>query len=603
MAVNLPACTKYGLNWPAGIHPVQIPLSCIQRGGQWVEDGWKQGAPLFDLYRDVQSILWPDDDHHEWSDLILKTILDERITIVQGSKDSSKTHSMAKYALVDYFAFPRNTLILMSSTDLRGLELRVWGDVKDLYNRAKEVWPEVPGFVLESKYGIFTDGQVEEGQARDIRRGLCCIPVMDSEGKWTGMRRWVGVKQKRRRVLADELQFYPSAYLPTLANLNKGNFKFVGVGNPIGEADPLDKLGEPKVGWDSLPEITETTTWKNTMGGTTIQLLGSDSPAIKHPGQYEYLIDQSDIDYIVNFWGTDTAEYWNQGMGIRRPGINAHRVLTREAARKFGAMDKVTWGAKPPIGIYAIDASYGGDRCAGCRGELGWDINGKQVLAISEPEVIPIRVFPKGTPENQKKLAEDQIAEFVKARCFDSDIPPRNVFHDATGRGSVGTAFARIWSADTNPIEFGVKPTERPVQNDMFIYDHEKRERRLTRCDEHYSKFVTELWFSFAYAVEARQIRTLPNSVLDELCAREWGTVRGGKKEVEAKEFTKKRLGRSPDFADAAVIVLEGARRLGFTINKMEGPKQMRQEDDRWKNALRQRVANTRKSYTLNYAV
>lgn len=596
------ALALYGLDWGAGPNQLQAAVYCIQHGGQWKEGGVTVGAPLFDLYRAVQTILWPDDDHHEWSDLILKSILENRITVVQGSKDSGKTHSMAKFALVDYFCFPKNTLILMSSTDLRGLELRVWGDVKDLFNRAREVWKEAPGFVLDSKYGIFTDGQVAEGEARDVRKGLCCIPVLDSEGRWTGMRRWVGVKQKRRRVLADELQFYPQAYLPTLANLNKGNFKFVGVGNPIGEGDPLDKLAEPKDGWDNLPEISETTTWRNTMGGVTIQLIGSDSPAIKHPGQYTYLIDQSDIDYIVGFWGKDSGEYWNQAMGIRRPGINAHRVLTREEARKFHAMDDVVWGPKPRVGIYGIDASYGGDRCVGVRGELGWEINGRQILAIYEPEIIPIKIYPKGTPDDKKKLPEEQIAEVVRARCDKYDIPPQNVFHDATGRGSLGTAFARLWSDQTNPIEFGGRPTDRPVQSDMFIYDHALRERRLMKCSEHYSKFVTELWFSFAYAVQAQQVRTLPTSVLDEFCAREWGRVRGDKKELETKEDTKKRLGRSPDLADAVACLCEGARRLGFVINKMDTPKETRQMDDRWKDLLRRRVARRRQSITLDYA-
>lgn len=602
MPLNLGPFTKYGLNWPAGMGPVGAELYCIQQGGQWTGDGLLLGAPLFDLYREVQSIFWPDDDHHAWSDLMLRTIIENRITLVQGPKDCGKTHGMAKFALVDYFAFPKNTLILMSSTDLRGLELRVWGDVKDLYNRAKAVWPEVPGFVLESKYGIFTDGHLIEGDARDIRRGLICIPVLDSEGQWTGMRRWVGVKQKRRRILADELQFYPGAYIPTLANLNKGDFKFVGVGNPIGEADPLDKLAEPKDGWDNLPEITETTTWPNMMGGVTIQFVGSDSPAIHEPGKYTYLVDRGDLEYISGFWGEDSAEWWNQGMGIRRPGINAHRVLTREAARKFGALDPVVWGGKPRQQIYGIDASYGGDRCIGVRAELGWDINGVQVLAIYEPDLIPVRVFPKNTPESQRKLPEDQIADFVKAKCDKNGIPPRNVFHDATGRGSLGTAFARIWSADTNPIEFGGKPTERPVQNDMFTYDHERRERRLMRCNEHYGNFVTELWFSFAYAVEARQIRTLPKSTLDELCAREWGRVRNDKKQIETKEDTKKRLGRSPDLADATVVACEGARRLGFVISRMEGPRAIRRQDDRWKDRLRKQAEATRKSFALNYS-
>jgi len=84
------------------------------------------------------------------------------------------------------------------------------------------------------------------------------------------------------------------------------------------------------------------------------------------------------------------------------------------------------------------------------------------------------------------------------------------------------------------------------------------------------------------------------------LAAREWTTVRGDRKELETKEDTKERLGRSPDMADWAVIIVEGARRLGFVIANMEGPKQQRR-DDAWKARLRAKASRLRESYTLNF--
>lgn len=602
MSIRSREFIRHGLSWPTGTSDLTIAFHLIRKGGYVTDpDGNRVGASLFTLYREVQSLLWPEDDHHEWSDLILRTILANRITTVQGPKDSSKTRSIAKFALVDYHAFPATTLILISSTQIRSLELRVWGDLKSLYNRAKEVWPEAPGNVVDSLHGIFTDSVGEDvTTARDIRRGIICIPVKDSEGQWQGMDRWVGIKQKRRRVLADETQFYASPFLSTFANLDKGDFKAVLIGNPKGEGDPLDKVGEPKDGWGSEGEITKTTTWKNKWGGTTIQLYGPDSPAIRHPGKYEYLTDQDDIDRIIQRYGKESAEYWMQGVGIRPQGMSARRVITREMVREFGGKEPVVWGTKPTTKVYAIDASYGGDRCVGGSIEFGLDINNVQVIAFNEPVIIPIRLYPKSVPEDERLLPEDQIAVFAKVDCGRQSILPQNLFYDATGKGSLGTAFARHGFAAVNPMEFGGKPTTRPVCADEFILDPKTKQRRLKRADEHYSKLVTELYYSCRFALECRQIRQLPESVEDEWAAREWTTVWGYKKELEPKDKCKERLGRSPDFGDWAVIAVEGARRLGFVISKMESS-DSQGADDGWKDDIRRRVASLKRSYTLTY--
>jgi len=576
---------------------ITVEIWMIRQGEDYLK---KQGRTLFQHYRQLQSLLWPEDDHHEWSDLMLQTILEERITVVQGGKDSSKTHTMAKFGLTDYFCFPNETLILLSSTDVRGLELRVWGDLKDLFKRAKAVWPEAPGNAVDSLHGIFSDEVGDEVQIRDMRKGMLCIPCLESGGQWKGLEKYTGIKQKRRRLLGDELQFMQPPYLTSLANLNKGDFKGVFVGNPIGEGDPLDKLAEPVNGWDNLLEISTTTTWKNAFGGTTINLVGMDSPAIKHPGKYPYLIDQSDIDYIVQYWGKDSSEFWNQAAGVRRPGISLRRIVTREMVQQFNAQDEAIWKGNTTTKVYAIDAGYGGDRCVGGEAEFGTDINGLQVLSLARPRVIPVKVYPKSTPENERVLPEDQIAEFVKTDCERLGIPAANVFHDSTGRGSLGSAFARLWRHDCNPVEFGGNPTPRPVMADLFIYDEKLKKKRLKRCDEHYSKRVSELHYSVRYAIEARQLRGLTNEVRDELCAREWKRTRLDKIEVETKDETKERLGRSPDLADHCAILVEGARQLGFQIARLESPK-ARDEDNSWKQDLRLRAKRFRASYSLQH--
>jgi hypothetical protein len=592
----------YGVLWPIASDPVHIERECIRNGGRWqLKNGDWAGEGNFFHYKRFQQLVWPEDAHHRWSDLTLQEILNNRITSIMGAKDTGKTHcALAKFSLTDYFCFPQETLVMITSTDIRGLELRVWGDLKNLFQRAKDRVPWLPGHLIDSKHAIATDN-LQFGEARDMRKGIICLPCMTAGGGWIGIAKMVGLKQKRRRLLSDELQFMKPSFLESLANLNSGDFKGVFVGNPIGEGDPLDKVSEPKEGWGTEGEITKTSTWDNKfIGGRTINLVGTDSPNFDQSQdpepKYPYLINQKSIDNVVAFYGKDSLQYYSQCLGIRKPGLNARRVISKQLCKKFGAFDEAMWLDTRQTDVYAVDAAYGGvggDRCAGIRVSFGKDVQNKLVMKVYDPDIIPVTVNPE-------KSSEDQISEFVKLKCESNGIPAEHVFFDSTGRGSLGTSFARIWSAYVNPVEFGGKATVRPVSSNLYIYDEVEKQKRLKRCDEHYSKLVTEFWFTTRYIIESGQMRGLPESVMDEGCRREWKMVRGDKIEVETKAEMKERVNISPDLYDAFVTACEGARRLGFVIQKLE-PAEAPAADEGWKNILRDRAKKLRQSHELVY--
>lgn len=590
----------YGVEWPLLLSPITVEIECIKSGGRWqLSNGDWAGEGNFFHYRRLQSLLWPEDVHHRWSDLMLKEILENRMTCILGCKDSGKTHvALAKFGLTDYLCFPQITLVMVTSTDIRGLELRVWGNIKNLFQRAKEIYPSLPGFLIDSKHAIATDN-LQIGESRDLRKGLICLPMMTASGSWQGIGKMVGLKQKRRRLLSDELQFCKPSFLESLANLNSGDFKGVFVGNPIGEGDPLDKVSEPKDGWGTEGDVKKTTVWDNKfIGGRTINLVGTDSPNFDQSQdpepKYPFLINQKSIENVVSFYGKDSLQYYSQCLGIRRPGLDARRVINRHLCRQFGVTKAATWLDTQQTKVYGLDAAYGGaggDRCVGIRADFGKDITGKLILKLYEPEIIPVSI-------KHEKLPEDQISEHVKKRCETDNIPADHVFYDSTGRGALGTSFARVWSAYVNPVEFGGKATPRPVSSNFYIYDDKEKERRLKRCDEHYSRFVTELWFSVRYIIESGQMREMPESVIDEGCRREWKMVRGDKIEIETKTEMKERLNISPDIFDAAVLCCEGARRLGFLIQKLE-PLEAPEKDESWKKLLRDRAQSFRQSHEL----
>jgi hypothetical protein len=480
----------------------------------------------------------------------------------------------------------------MSSTDLRGLELRVWGNVKSLFDRAKKRLDSLPGFLIDSKHAISTQN-LQEDEVRDLRKGLIGIPVYGSSGSFVGLGPWVGIKQKRRRLISDETQLCKVGFLDALANLNSGDFKGIFLGNPIGQNDPLDKVSEPKNGWDSISEPIKTTTWENRFeNGIAINLVGIDSPNFDfpqdQPPRYPYMINQQSIDRVSAFYGKNSSQYYSQCLGVRKVGLDARRVITKQLCEQFGAFDYAVWADEQRTKVYAVDAAYGGiggDRCVGGYIEYGLGINGHHIVRVNPPKLIPVSI-------KSDKQPEQQIAEFCKQECLQEGIPAEHVFYDATGRGSLGTWYAREWSPMVNPVEFGGSPSKRPVSADLIIYDEAIRGKRLKRCDEHYSKFVTELWFSIRYLIMGRQIFEMPIEVVDDACLREWILVPGrmGERiEVETKADMKKRTGQSPDFADWLCTALEGARRLGLRIANISND-EYKKSDNQWKQGLRLRA-------------
>lgn len=587
---------KYGLDWPVGTDPLQLEFYMIKQGGFWrdARRGEEYGLGLYEHYKAAMQLLWPEDDWHRWCDLALREFVENTCTCLLGPKDAAKTYTAGKYGLVNYFCSPNDTLVLVTSTDVRGLELRVWGAIKGLYNRAVQRFQWLPGTVYESTHSITTEAQLMsmgEGKRKEgkvMNRGIICVPTLQG-GQYVGLGKFHGIKQKRLILISDECSVMGDTFLRAVANLGgKEFFKFIPIGNPNDPNDPLGQAAEPVGGWASLPEPKKTEVWKNRfLNGKTINFVGTDSPNFDfpqdEPPHYPYLIHKGKIDEVLAFWGPESHEYYSQCVGVMKPGLLARRVITKELCEQHRALDPVEWKGTPRTRIYAIDAAYsgsGGDRCVAGHADFGEDKDGIEVLAVYMPRIVPVSITNELPPE-------DQIAAFAQKECDELGIKYEDIAYDSTGRGTLGSAFARIFGAKVpQPVEFGGVPSKRPVRHDLYVMDEVRKEKRLKRCDEHYYDFVTELWFSARYIIECDQMRGLPTDVMKEGASREYGRAKSNKIFVESKHDPKarERMARSPDLFDWLVTIIELARRKGFKIRRL-GPALTESEnpDDYWK--------------------
>jgi hypothetical protein len=380
-------------------------------------------------------------------------------------------------------------------------------------------------------------------------------------------------------MLADELQFLPRQFVDSISNMNKNPyFKCVGSGNPKDTTDALGVLCEPAAhlgGWDGgIDQVPKTKTWEIRFPhGICIQLCGSDSPNLDGKMGIP-LITQEQIDTDIKFYGKDSIQYSMMDMGMMPRGQGNRRVITRNMCLKFGAMEEPVWATTEHTKVGFVDAAYrgvGGDRTVFGELQFGLNSEGKNILTLIDTMVLPIRDIPGDMPE-------DQIAVQVRAQCEIRKIAPDHVFFDSTGRGSLMSAFARLWSPHVVPVEFGGKCSDRNVATGIDV-----------ACCDYYSKFVTELWYSVRLVIECGQFRGMTEEVMMEGCMREWTFVGSNKIEVETKDKMKLKSGRSPDLFDALAAGVEGARRLGFQIERITDRRRTR-EEERWKVDLKERA-------------
>lgn len=583
----------------------------IRMGGRWIKKGGGvAGEGMKFHFKRLQELLWPTEKvWHKWNIMQMECYLDNSITVVMGAASTGKTNSAATDVLADYFCYPECTTVICCSTTKERLEDRIMGEFKKYFRLAKDRCNWLPGHLIEGRQRIVTDSRAEAAEGRDFRNGIIGVAALKGNS-YVGLSSFIGIKNKRVRLLADELSLLPRAFIDSISNLDKNpSFKCIGLGNPKDTTDAMGVLGEPAAhlgGWDGgIDQTPQTKTWPTRrIGGICLQLPGPDSPNLD--GKLGIpLITQEQIDRDVAYYGTDSIQYTMMNLASMPRGQGSRRVITRQMCQKFHALDDPAWKDARRTQIAFLDAAYGGaggDRCV-----FGWLQFGIEALPLDgsmhvsnlisqdQPSLAERQILHLGGMElvpivNNDEPAEDQIVDFVRSRCEQQGVSPENFWFDAGMRTSLVSAFSRKWSSNVQSIDFGGRPSDRKVSTEIDVF-----------CKDYYSKFVTELWFNVRHVIEANQFRGMTEDVMMEGSSREWKIVGANKIEVETKAEMKLKTSRSPDLFDALACGVHGAIQRGFKIQRLGTPQQKRQ-DSRWKRELKEQQEKLWQSKQLNYA-
>lgn len=619
---------KYGIKWAPHSRPAYMELDMIRHGGRWKkQNGVEVGNGLLFHYKEFARLAWPNFDQHRWFDFTLQHWLDNKYVGIIGPSDSGKSSMVALFHLIAYYAFPSKTTVIVCSTTKENMEDRIWGEIKKRHRQARNTWPLLPGHLIEGRMRLITDDREESEDGRDYRNGFVGVPCLKGSAA-AGLTSFVGRKNDRLYLVGDELQFIPNAFLDSTANLDGGDgstreFKLTGMGNPSEITSTLGMLCEPSQaigGWESgIDQTPKTKLWPTRINakGICIQLPGADCPNMDVPNgepvPYPYLITRQKRDDQAKRWGMDDWHFSMFCDGRFPRGQGSRRVITRELCIRGRALEQPVWSNTARTKIASLDSAFravGGDRCVFTRCEFGpealppvnnesgeltllnQDTNPatqRHVFALIEQKIIPLKATEIRGAALSIEEAEDQIVKFCMAECEQYGIPPENFFFDAGMKASLVAAFARLWSPKVNPVDFDGRPTERKVSRQIEVL-----------CKDYYFNFVTEMWYSWRMVIDSGQFRGLTEAVMLEGCKREFEKVAGNKIQVEPKGEMKKKTGESPDLADSLVIAIEGARRKGFQIARIEN-KQVAEADDKWKREAKEQAAKLWQSGQLTY--
>lgn len=528
--------------------------------------------------------------------------------------NSGKTNSAATDNLADYYLFPECTTILICSTTKERLEDRIWGEIKKYHNIARKLHGDaIPGHLIEGRLRLVTDSRSDASDGRDFRNGVIGVPCKRG-GDYVGLGDFIGIKNKRIRMVADELQMLPSAFVFAVSNIDKNpDVKVTGLGNPKETTDALGAFCEPHFnlgGWDGgVDQAAGTKTWPTRRpDGVCIQFDGEDSPNLDGSMGIP-IITQEAIDRDIAQYGKESLQYTMMNRGMMPKGQGARRVLTRQLCLKNHAIDEPVWADSGRIKIGCLDAAYGGvggDRCIFMELDIGYELvssqedgmvwnvvnqdqsplRRRQLLWLADVTTVPVSVKLDVKPE-------EQIVSYVREQCDKRGIPPENFYYDSGMRTSLVTAFGQLWTPMVNSVDSGGSPTDRPVSATMTMIDPKTGKTRPKLCSEHYSKFITEMWFSVRLVIEAGQFRGMRESVMAEGCQREWKMVGKNRIEVESKKDMKQKVGKSPDLFDCLAIGVEGARRKGFNITGLVSESSVPESGTgsrRWASKLREQA-------------
>ncbi|MEI7461034.1 MAG: hypothetical protein WCK15_16605 [Pirellula sp.] len=515
---------KYGIRSPVKIPDLELELYAFRNRLQPNEGG----LGTFNHFVNVSKMVWPKMSWNPWLEAQVESLCEHDYVGWAGCGASGKTFGATLFATVWWLANPSKTTVVLTSTTAKMIRKRMWANLQELVRKSRGF----PGNMVDSKMSL----QAIKG---DDRHSISAIAV--AEGNTSkAVANIQGIHAERVMVIIDEATDTPEAAFEACTNLSKGcrEFKMLVIGNPASKYDPHGRFCTPAKGWRSV--TIEDQHWL-TERGMCRRFDGMKSPNISEGRtKYPYLITHDQVLSAMRHEGEQSPTFWKYTRGFWSPDGMVKTVLSESIIETYTPTRKLVFTTNVQV-VAGLDPGFGGDRCVLRFAKVG---TANDKVSIFFGDVIHI------SPNAQlTEPVHYQIANRVKEECSQRGVPPDKFALDSSGEGGgLADILTREWGV-VHRVEFGGSASTIPVS------DEDSRP-----CNEAYDRKVTELWFSMRKWVVEERVGGMDIETLQEFCARMFDDSKR-KISVETKTVMKQRTGKSPDLADAAVVLLDLVRK------------------------------------------
>jgi len=506
---------------------------------------WRIADELWNTRPDLNKPMF---ERNPWSEYLVREAIKNKYLAIGGAANSAKSHTMAGYAIIKWMCDPANTLVMITSTTLTEARKRIWGSVIKLMSVIEDIAP------CKIRDSIGSIAYVNNNGTLFDSAGLSLIAGEKSRTR-EAVGKFIGIKAPTVIVIGDELsELSPAIIEACMSNLSKNDrLEVKAMSNPNSRFDAFGDWATPKDGWDSVNVLGDYE-WKTSRGGKYIRLNGEKSPNIL-AGKvlYSYLPKAEQLEEDRAVMGPESRGYMRMVKAVFFDSDDDEVIYTPQEIVNGGGTAKAVWSGRPEL-VAGLDPGFtnGGDRTVLHVGHVGYETSGSFTFELGRHFLLFDDASDKSTPRTY------QIVQQVKKLCDKLGIAPANLAVDSTGAGApFCDVLAGEWSNKFLRVSFGGKPTDKRV-SEM----HQK-------CgDELFTNRASELWYVGKELLRTKQLKGISTEFAGEIVGRGYEMRKHGslKVQIESKEEYKKRLGKSPDIADAGFLALDAARtRFGLT--------------------------------------
>lgn len=503
---------------------------------------------------EAHNLIWPEDlkTLHAWKVERFKELTSgTKFISFAGGSGIGKSHDVAQYALLWWWQNPSERAVIIASTTIQMLKKRIWSYVSSSWWKATG---NMPGLISSHPHPSILYSREDEVH------GIHGMAIREGEADRV-LKDMIGIHPKEGLlVIVDESSDVSMAIEQAITNWDSCgiSFQMALIANSKDRFDLHGKFSEPENGWTSV-DPDKDTRWKTKKGGVCLFFDCYKSPAIvsKDKARFPFLINQNQIDDKERELGKDSPRFWRFVRGFWPPEDASKTVCTLAMIEKYHAKLKAFWSGDWRITIAALDPAFTseGDECILRFADLGRRTDGRMSIDFGGPD----NILSLQLNSRSKEPVGYQILQQAREACRARGVPPEHCGIDTWGFGTgVGDIAEKEWSPNIHRIIGIGHPSDKYIDNDM-----------KDKANEVYDRKTTEMWFALKTFIESDQVRGLDDTTVEELCSRQW-MWKGRKMALEQKKEYKRRMGRedsptgSPDRADAAVIIIEVAQRLGY---------------------------------------